>query len=129
MANTGHTRLTIVGRNDLKGVPAIIRIGAKVLDDIIEELRKLIDSKADQSSLSGKANTSTVNSKCDLSVIAPSFSTKSTYAEGKFVIQNGKLYECTTAVEEAGSFKASNWTERTVAYLVEQLNAAVASAE
>ena len=47
-------------------------------------------------------------------VIAPAFSTSSTYALGDYVMYNGKLYECTTAVTTAGAWVAASWTESKV---------------
>ena len=47
-------------------------------------------------------------------VIAPAFSTASTYALGDYVMYNGKLYECTTAVTTAGAWNSANWTESKV---------------
>lgn len=47
-------------------------------------------------------------------VIAPAFSTSATYDLGDYVIYNGKLYECTTAVTTAGAWVAGNWTESKV---------------
>lgn len=47
-------------------------------------------------------------------VIASAFSTTSTYALGDYVMYNGKLYECTTAVTTAGAWNSGNWTESKV---------------
>jgi hypothetical protein len=47
-------------------------------------------------------------------IIAPAFSDQSTYALGDYVIYDGKLYECTTAVTVAGPWVAANWTESKV---------------
>lgn len=47
-------------------------------------------------------------------VIAQAFSTASIYALGDYVMYNGKLYECTTAVTTAGAWNAGNWTESKV---------------
>ena len=47
-------------------------------------------------------------------VIAPAFSTSSTYALGDYVMYNGKLYECTTAVTTAGAWVSDSWTESKV---------------
>ena len=44
-------------------------------------------------------------------VIAPAFSTSSTYALGDYVMHESKLYECTTAVTVAGPWVAADWTE------------------
>ena len=50
----------------------------------------------------------------DEDVIAPAFSTASTYALGDYVMYNGKLYECTTAVTTAGAWVSTSWTESQV---------------
>ena len=47
-------------------------------------------------------------------VIASAFSATSTYALGDYVMYNGKLYECTTAVTTAGAWNSGNWTESKV---------------
>lgn len=47
-------------------------------------------------------------------VIAQAFSPASTYALGDYVMYNGKLYECTTAVTTTGTWNAGNWTESKV---------------
>lgn len=47
-------------------------------------------------------------------VIAPAFSESSTYALGDYVMYDGKLYECTTAVTVAGAWVAADWTEAKV---------------
>lgn len=48
-------------------------------------------------------------------VIADDFSTASTYALGDYVMYEGKLYECTTAVTTAGAWTGNtNWTESKV---------------
>lgn len=47
-------------------------------------------------------------------VIAPAFSESATYALGDYVMHDGKLYECTTAVTTAGAWVAASWTESKV---------------
>lgn len=47
-------------------------------------------------------------------VIADAFNTTLTYASGDYVMYNGKLYECTTAVTTPGAWNAGNWTESKV---------------
>ena len=47
-------------------------------------------------------------------VIAPAFSESSTYALGDYVMYDGKLYECTTAVTTAGAWVSADWTESKV---------------
>lgn len=41
--------------------------------------------------------------------LAPEFSTSRTYEIGEYVTQDGALYVCTTAVEEAGAWNTANW--------------------
>lgn len=45
------------------------------------------------------------------SSIANEFSSSSTYSVGDYVIYEGKLYQCTTAVTIAGSWNSTNWTQ------------------
>lgn len=47
-------------------------------------------------------------------VIAPAFSEVSTYALGDYVMYEGKLYECTTAIIVPGAWVAASWTESKV---------------
>ena len=47
-------------------------------------------------------------------VIADDFSTESTYAVGDYVIYDGSLYKCTTAVTTAGAWDSNDWTETLV---------------
>lgn len=53
-------------------------------------------------------------------VIADDFSSSSTYAVGDYVIYNGDLYKCTTAVTTAGAWDSNDWTETLVMDEVEQ---------
>ena len=43
--------------------------------------------------------------------ITQPFSTSSTYAVDAYVVYNGLLYKCTTAVTTAGEWNSSNWTQ------------------
>lgn len=52
-----------------------------------------------------------VKTSASESFIANEFSTSSTYAVGDYVIYEGQLYQCTTAVTIAGSWNSSNWTQ------------------
>lgn len=47
-------------------------------------------------------------------VIAPAYDATATYALGDYVIYNGKLYECTTAITTAEAWTAGHWTESKV---------------
>lgn len=46
--------------------------------------------------------------------IAADFDTTATYEVGDYVIYNGLLYKCTTAVETAGAWDSSDWTQTVV---------------
>ena len=47
--------------------------------------------------------------------LAPAFSSSAKYAVGDYVLEDGKLYRCTTAVATAGSFDSDDWTQVTLA--------------
>lgn len=55
----------------------------------------------------------------------PEFSTTKTYAVGDYVIYQGKLYKCTTAVTTAGSWNSSNWALAVLSDDVSSLNNAL----
>lgn len=57
--------------------------------------------------------------------IANEFSTSSTYAVGDYVIYEGQLYQCTTAVTTAGSWNSSNWTQAVLGNDVSDLKNAI----
>ena len=42
--------------------------------------------------------------------IAPTYSSSSTYAVGDYVLYNGALYECNTAITTAEAWTAAHWT-------------------
>ncbi|MBQ3946856.1 MAG: hypothetical protein II670_14815 [Alphaproteobacteria bacterium] len=56
--------------------------------------------------------------------IANEFSTSSTYAVGDYVIYEGQLYQCTTAVTTAGSWNSSNWVQAVLGNDVSDLKSA-----
>ena len=47
-------------------------------------------------------------------IIADDFDSTSTYAVGDYVVYDGKLYKCTTAVTTAGAWDSNDWTETIV---------------
>ena len=47
--------------------------------------------------------------KLDATSLAPAFDATATYAVGRHVTYNGKLYRCTTAVATTGAWNAANW--------------------
>ena len=47
--------------------------------------------------------------------VADEFSSSSTYAVGDYVMHDGKLYECSTAVSTAGEWDSDDWTEKQIA--------------
>lgn len=108
----GYVRLTVPGRNELSNLPTVLQIGGKTVEDIIEGIN---------SEVATKASTSAVAAKCDLSVIAPAYDATDTYAEGAVVTHDGKLYECSSAIETAEEFNADHWTQTTVVELIAAL--------
>lgn len=65
------------------------------------------------------------SSSASESSIADEFSTSSTYAVGDYVIYEGQLYQCTTAVTTAGSWNSSNWTRAVLGNDVHDLKSAL----
>lgn len=55
-----------------------------------------------------------INSAVQETTIAPTFSESATYDLGDYVMYQGKLYECTTAVTTPGAWNPSNWYESKV---------------
>lgn len=110
----GGYRLSIAGDDKMQNKPIVIENekGADIIGSINSSISTI------NTTLSSKANASTVATKLDQAVIAPAFSKTSTYAVGDLVMQGGKLYECSTAVETAGDFDANDWTQTTIATLI-----------
>ena len=54
--------------------------------------------------------------------MAPVYSTSGTYAVGDYVIHNGQLYKCTTAITTAEAWTAAHWTVAEIATDVSNLN-------
>lgn len=46
-----------------------------------------------------------------LNAMAPAYSTSDTYAVGRYVNHDGKIYRCTTAITTAEAWTAGHWTE------------------
>lgn len=101
----GYTRLTVSDDVNLKNKPITIMVGGKRLDEILEEMADAI-----------KENTTKVDGKCDLSVIAPAYSGDVTYDEGDVVTHEGKLYACTK--ETTGDWDDKSWDETTITEII-----------
>lgn len=61
-----------------------------------------------------KTVSNAVNGKTDLSAIADIYDSSETYAVDDFVMYQGELYKCITAVTSAESFDSSKWQGGTV---------------
>lgn len=59
-------------------------------------------------------------------IVADEYSTSATYAVGDYVLYNGKLYVCASAVTTAGAWNANNWTEISIA---DALNSCVTASD
>ena len=72
-------------------------------------------------------NNDTFSAEPTLANIAPTFSTSSTYNVGDYVIYDGVLYVCSTAVETAGNWNSSDWTQTTAMSAIGNINTVLAS--
>ena len=61
-----------------------------------------------------------LDAKTNLSVVADNYDATSTYALGDYVIYDGALYECTTAISTAEAWNSSHWTLKDVAELISE---------
>lgn len=53
--------------------------------------------------------------------IAPEFSTNSVYGLGAIVFSEGRLYECTNAVQRAGGFNGGSWKPTSIAAMLQEM--------
>lgn len=53
-----------------------------------------------------------------LSNIAPTYSNTNTYSVGDYVIYNGVLYVCNTAISVAEAFDSAKWTRTTITEII-----------
>lgn len=60
---------------------------------------------------------------------APAYSASSTYAVGDYVVYDGYLWRCTTAITETESWTAAHWTKVALASDVSDLKSAMNTAE
>lgn len=86
----GHTRITVPGLPHLKNKTAVI-----------------------------KENTTKVDGKCDLSVIAPEYRENVTYDVGDIVTHEGKLYACNK--KNTGEWDDKLWDETTITEIISAL--------
>lgn len=107
--NNGKYRMSVAGEQGLQNKPISITEDG---DDYFANLDAAFDRKA---------NATTVSAKCDLSVIAPTYSSKATYSEGDLVIHSGKLYAAKSDIETAEAWTEAHWDETTVAALISAL--------
>lgn len=89
-----------------------------------EEAADSADDAADSATAAQEA-ASTASAAYGTDLLAPDFSTTSTYAVGDYVIHSGDLYRCTTAVTTAGEWNNSSWTQVAVGGEVGALKSAI----
>ena len=94
----------------------------KVIKSILFPSSEFVDTEPREGSMNPVTSGGVAGSVSQQSDnIAESFSASSTYAIGEVVIgPDGKLYQCTTAVETAGEWDPEDWTETSMVDLIEQ---------
>lgn len=85
-----------------------IYTGGTTTSGIVDVTNNVISFNLD-ATLLGK-----INSAVQETVIAQAFSESATYALGDYVMYQGKLYECTTAVTTPGAWNPASWYESKV---------------
>lgn len=85
-----------------------------------------IDQQKNQRQINADVNTALGN-KAGKAVIAPDYSASSTYAVGDYVMYNGSLYRCSTAISTAEAWTAAHWTESKIGTDVSDLKSALKS--
>ena len=58
-------------------------------------------------------------------MVAPEYSSTSTYNVGEYVVQSDKLYKCISAIESAEEWTAAHWTQVSMSGEVSDLNSAL----
>ena len=81
-----------------------------------------------QRQINADVNTALGN-KAGKAVIAPDYSASSTYAVGDYVMYNGSLYRCSTAISTAEAWTAAHWTESKIGTDVSALKSALKSGD
>lgn len=62
-----------------------------------------------------------------LSNIAPTYSNTNTYSVGDYVIYNGVLYVCNTAISVAEDFDSAKWTLTTITEIIGNISNVLAT--
>ena len=93
-------------------------VAAQAAQAAAEEAQEAAEDAAEDSEASAATSAA-------MTGLAPAFSDEATYAVGDYVLEDGKLYRCTTAVTTAGSFDSDDWTQVTLAPDVRDLKRAL----
>ena len=83
-------------------------VAAQAAQTAAEEAQAAAEDAAEDSEASAATSAA-------MTGLAPAFSDEATYAVGDYVLEDGKLYKCTTAVTTAGEFDDDYWTQVTLA--------------
>ena len=87
---------------------------------------KLIIKSEMDTALAGKASTSDLATKADLTDLAPAFSTSTAYTVGQYVSYDGNIYKCTSA-HSAGAWVAGDFTLVAIGSELTELNSNLTS--
>lgn len=98
----------------------VTKVEKQILVDGIQLVDKEPIEGSDNLARSGSVAETNKNLSTQSDNIAEAFSASSTYAIGDVVIgPDGKLYQCTTAVETAGEWDATDWTQTTIPEVID----------
>lgn len=121
-ATTNYDKYDIVTYNGSNYV-ALVNVAGVLPTDDATKWKLFIDNSA-ATAAAAAATTAAENASAAVSYIAPTY-TQTTYAVGDYVINDGKLYRCNTAITTAEAWTAAHWTETEIGDDVADLKSAI----
>lgn len=110
-----------------------VKVGSEVKDaknGVTAVDSNFVKATATQSFTDVQKNTARTNiNAANSDVIADTYDATKTYAVGDYVIYNGKLYRCNTAISTAEAWTAAHWTETQMTDDVADLKSAIDEAD
>ena len=96
---------------------------------VVPDISDIIAMMDDAEEATAAANAAAENAGGAIEYFADAYDPAATYTVGKYVINNGGLYRCTTAIETAEAWNAEHWTQVTVGGEVESVNTLASQAK